>query len=472
MVVLLLLVTAAGVGQWRYDLADRLGLEVANPVTDPAGVQPPAGLQLPAQPVARRVATPVRPTAIDPAAVRRALAPYVGSRALGRHVDVLVAGLTGKPVFSSGSGVVTPASTTKLLTSTAALESLGSMTRFTTSVHLRPGTHRIVLVGGGDPFLASTTKAAKGLYPARSTTAQLAAATAKALKRDGITRVRLGYDASLFTGPAVNPAWPATYLSEDVVPPISALWVDEGRDTDDRFSADPARAAAAVFAGQLKARGIRVIGQPTARTAAQATGQGASGPELAAVQSATVGQIVERTLSVSDNNAAEVLARHVGLAERNDGSFVGATTAIRQVLNRLGIPTAGLTMHDGSGLSRQDRLRPRTLIDLLQMVAGRPELSEVLSGLPVAGFSGSLADRYDEAPAAGRGRVRAKTGTLTGVSGLAGITTDLSGATMVFVAMADRVAVPKTLEARRALDRITAALAACRCAADVAGRTP
>jgi D-alanyl-D-alanine carboxypeptidase/D-alanyl-D-alanine-endopeptidase (penicillin-binding protein 4) len=464
-VVLALLAAAVVVGQWRYDLAGRLGLENADPATDPAGVRPPAGLQLPPQPAALRVATPVHPTALDPAAVRRALTPYVDSRALGKHVDVLVAGLSGKPVFRSGNGVITPASTLKLLTSTAALESLGSMARFTTSVHLRPGTHRIVLVGGGDPFLASTTTAAKGLYPVRATTAQLATATVEALKRQGIARVRLGYDASLFTGPAVSPAWPATYLSEDVVPPISALWVDEGRDADGGFSADPARTAGTVFAAQLRNRGIRVVGRPSVQRAGGT-------PEIAAVHSAPVGQIVERTLSVSDNNAAEVLARHVGRAERNDGSFVGATTAVQQVLDGLGIRTAGLTMHDGSGLSRKDRLEPRTLIDLLQVAASRPEMREVLTGLPVAGFSGSLADRYDEAPAAGRGRVRAKTGTLTGVSGLAGMVTDLSGATIVFVAMADRVAVPKTLEARRALDRITAALGACRCAAGTAGSTP
>jgi D-alanyl-D-alanine carboxypeptidase/D-alanyl-D-alanine-endopeptidase (penicillin-binding protein 4) len=351
----------------------------------------------------------------------------------------------------------------KLLTSAAALESLGAQTRFTTSVHLLSGRHRIVLVGGGDPFLASTAKAAKGLYPARATTADLARQTALALRSDGITRIRLGYDANLFAGPAVSPAWPASYLPDDVVPPISALWVDEAR-AGDRYSDDPALAAVEVFAKQLRARGIKVKGQPIAQRAPAA-------PQIAAVRSAPVGEIVERTLSVSDNNAAEVLARHVGLAERNDGSFTGATTAITQVLESVGVDTTGLVIHDGSGLSREDRLRPTTLIDLLQLAAHRPELRDVLTGLPVAGFTGSLADRYDQAQQAGRGRVRAKTGTLTGVSALAGITTDLDGATIVFAVLADRIAVPDTLAARRALDRITAALGGCRCGV-AAGATP
>jgi D-alanyl-D-alanine carboxypeptidase/D-alanyl-D-alanine-endopeptidase (penicillin-binding protein 4) len=95
--------------------------------------------------------------------------------------------------------------------------------------------------------------------------------------------------------------------------------------------------------------------------------------------------------------------------------------------------------------------------------ADHPELREVVTGLPVAGFSGSLASRYAEAPAAGRGRVRAKTGTLTGVSGLAGLATDLTGTPMIVIALADHIAVPLTMKARIALDRITAALGACRC---------
>ena len=92
-----------------------------------------------------------------------------------------------------------------------------------------------------------------------------------------------------------------------------------------------------------------------------------------------------------------------------------------------------------------------------------PGLRAVIRGPPVAGFLGLLQDRFDVAPAAARGRVRAKTGTLTGVSGLAGIATDLDGNRMAFVVIADRIAVPRTLAARHALDLIAGALGACRC---------
>ncbi len=458
--VLVVAVALLAVGQWRLDLSDRLGLE-PNPRTDPGAVSPPAGLQLAEQPAARRVAPVASAGRLNPAAVRRALAPYVADHALGKRVDVLVADLDGTIVYRRGDSAVRPASTMKLLTSTAALQVLGPMRRFSTTVDQVPGSRRIVLVGGGDPFLASTAKRAKGLYPQRATTAELAARTAAALRREGVGKVRLGYDASLFTGPAVNPAWPSTYLPEDVVPPISALWVDEAEDGAGHYVSDPAAAAAAVFAGQLRAAGVKVLGSPTPRTARPA------GRRIAAVRSAPLGEIVQRLLTVSDNNAAEVVLRHVGIAIRNDGSFAGGTTAVRTVLGRLGIPTRGLRMHDGSGLSREDRLRPQTLVALFRTAASpaHPRLRDVVTGLPVAGFSGSLAGRYRTAPHAGLGRVRAKTGTLTGVSGLAGVAVDLDGTPLIFAALTDRVPVADTLGARQALDRITAALGACHCGA-------
>jgi len=452
--LVVLLVVAAG-ANLQFDLGERwFGSQHAT--REPADVLPPAGLDLatgePAPPVAG--ASAGRP--IDAAAVRSALAAYAGAADLGRHVDVAVSDLgSGELVYSSGAGPVTPASTTKLLTTTAALEKLGPMARFRTTV--RQDGDRIVLVGGGDPFLASDRKAAKGLYPVRATLDDLAASTAAALTQQGLATVRLSYDASLFSGPAVSPDWPASYLPDNVVPPITALWVDEGQDGSGHYVPDPARAAATAFAAALARHGITVTGAPAAGTGGTT--------EIAAVQSAPLGEIVERTLAVSDNNAAEVLGHQVGLAVRQDGSFAGGAAAVMEVLQQLDVDTAGSTVYDGSGLSRRNRLTPQLLLDVLEVASSddHPALRSVITGLPVAGFVGSLQERFEDAPAAARGRVRAKTGTLTGVSGLAGIATDLDGNRMAFVAIADHIAVPRTLAARRDLDLIAAALGSCRC---------
>jgi D-alanyl-D-alanine carboxypeptidase/D-alanyl-D-alanine-endopeptidase (penicillin-binding protein 4) len=273
--------------------------------------------------------------------------------------------------------------------------------------------------------------------------------------------VRLGYDDSLFTGPAVNPAWEPDYVPDGVVSPITALWVDQGRPAEGFGRVkDPARAAASAFADALRAAGITVLGKPAHGTA------GAAGAELARVESAPLREIVEHVVAVSDNEGSEVLTRHVGLAVSGEGSSAAGVRDTMATLAGLGVDVAGSTVHDGSGLSRQGALTMSTLLTTLQVATSpaHPELAAVVAGLPVAGFSGSLSERFEEVAPAGPGRVRAKTGTLSGVGSLAGIATGVDGSSMVFVVAADRIALPDTLEARDALDRAAASLGACRCA--------
>jgi D-alanyl-D-alanine carboxypeptidase/D-alanyl-D-alanine-endopeptidase (penicillin-binding protein 4) len=272
--------------------------------------------------------------------------------------------------------------------------------------------------------------------------------------------VRVGYDDSLFAGPQFAPTWEPDYGPDEVVAPITALWVDEGRPRSGFGRVpDPSDRAARVFAAALAQQGITVLGAPEQVRA------GADARELARVDSAPLAQIVERVLDVSDNEAAEVLGHHVGLAAGGEGSFAGGVRGVEKTLRDLGVPLTGAALYDGSGLSRADRLDPATLMALLRLVADpeHPELRPVLTGLPVAGFTGSLAYRFEEKARGGTGTVRAKTGTLTGVSGLAGVVTDRDGTPLVFVVVADKVAVVDTLDARAALDRIAADLAGCAC---------
>ncbi|MCZ4498651.1 MAG: dacB [Marmoricola sp.] len=454
----MLLVVLAAFGNVQYDLGHRwLGLEARDPASAPSQVRAPAGLDLAAGTPAPAVARTAVGGSLAPAAVRRALAPYLSDDALGSHVAVRVTELgSGRVVFRRGPASVIPASTNKLLTGAAALEALGPMTRFRTSV-VGSGS-RIVLVGGGDPFLASRPAKAT-TYPARANLVVLARRTAAALKAQGTTKVSLGYDASRFTGPAVNPHWPADYVPDGVVPPISALWVDEAKDGAGRYVTDPAAVAAGAFGKALGRQGITVTG--LRELAAEA-----GAPTLASVSSAPVGEIVQQTLTVSDNNAAEVLARQVGVAA-GDASFAGSEKAVFAVLRGLGVRTAGSRAFDGSGLSRDNRLTPAMLTDVLRAAASgdHPRLREVITGLPVAGFTGSLANRFDEGAAAARGRVRAKTGTLTGVHGLAGIASDVDGNLMVLVLVADRVPTSGAGLAPTVLDKMAGALGACHCGA-------
>ncbi len=457
-VLVLSLLLAAGAA-YRFDLgAEWFGTGEPDPGTDPAAVAPPNGLTLPALSAPDPVAEPDDdPGVVVRARVQRAVASFLADADLGPHVVATVGSLDGSTTFvSAGGATAIPASTTKLLTTTAALAVLGPDHVFSTTV-VREG-RGVVLVGGGDPLLDRSTKG--NAWPDRADVVTLAGATAKALREQGRNRVTVGYDDSLFSGPADNPAWPGDYVPDGVVSPITALWVDEGRDTDGfGYVADPSAVAAQEFADALARAGIEVTGPPAARRA----GPGAT--ELAHVDSAPLSQIVERVLAVSDNEGAEVLARHVGLATSGTGSSKAGTAAVLRTLTDLGVRTEGAEVYDGSGLSRENLLTADTLVDVLRLAASpdQPDLRSVLSGLPVAGFTGSLEFRAGDGPAQARGRVRAKTGTLSGVSALAGFSTELGGSDLVFAVLADRVDLLDTLDARAALDDLGAALAGCRC---------
>jgi serine-type D-Ala-D-Ala carboxypeptidase/endopeptidase (penicillin-binding protein 4) len=415
----------------------------------------------PAQPLSVDLPSPTpAPTVAEPASgtlkagkVRRVLARGL-TGALGDHVLAAVAGTEGDPVAGHGSGVAVPASTNKLLTSAAVLSLSGPEQRYATKV-VDGGGRRIVLVGGGDPLLVAKPSHS---YPHRADLATLAAGTAAALKQHGRTSVRLQYDDSLFTGPAVNPSWPQSYISEGVVAPITALWVDEGR-TNGGLSraADPSAEAATAFASALEDAGVTVKGVPTHVTAPEGAEQ------LAEVQSPPLREIVDHVLETSDNEGAEVLAHQAGLAAGDGASFDGGVQSVLATLDELGVDTAGIELHDGSGLSRDNRISAIALVQVLQAAATGTRLAPIVSALPVAAFSGSLIARYDDHDDAGRGIVRAKTGTLTGVDALAGYTQDADGSPVVFAVIADEVAVTDTLKARDALDALATDLTTCRC---------
>ncbi|WP_371405476.1 D-alanyl-D-alanine carboxypeptidase/D-alanyl-D-alanine-endopeptidase [Kribbella sp. NBC_00662] len=399
----------------------------------------------------------VAPTA---AGVGKALAAVLKDPSLGTHHGVYVYDASrGKPVFSVGTATpYTPASTLKLLTTVSALATLGPDHTFATKV-VSAGKGSIVLVGGGDPLLA--VRQAPD-YPARATLQTLAASTAKALKAQGTTRVTLGYDASLFTGPAANANWEANYIPEGIAAPTTALWVNEGRLSPGmaKRATLPAQAAATSFAKLLGTYGITVA--PTVKAA---TAQ-AKGAPLALVKSPTLGQIVEYINQHSDNDGAEVLLRQVGIATGNGGSYVGGVKGVRATLTKLGLDVSKARIYDGSGLTRANKVPLDLLAGAVRVAISKdhPELRHLLTGLPIAGFNGSLRERFTTpGTATGTGLVHAKTGTLTGVHSLAGYARDRSGTLLVFAVASDSVPVPKTLDARAALDRTTAALANCGC---------
>ena len=407
---------------------------------------------------------------------------------LGPQVGALVTNLsTGQVLYELNPGTgFTPASTTKLATATAALDTLGPDARFTTLVRIsgqasRPasGVATIVLVGGGDPVLAAGRYPAAD-YPQPATLTSLAAKTAKALRAMGVSSVRLTYDASRFSGPEVAPGWkpvgaPGNYISSGNVTPITGLELDQGRltaggkpeDSDDPGnyrprSLTPSLDAARAFAGFLRKDGITIGGRPSAARAGTAPG---SGKVLAAVHSPALAVIVQQMLSESNNVIAETLARQVAVATGRPGTFAGAAAAVMAVDARLKV--SGLHLYDGSGLSPLDRISPQALVRLVGLAAtkGPRSLRSVITGLPVAGFSGTLGPGSFFGPF-GRnalGTVRAKTGNLTHVATMAGVAYTAGGELLGFAFMGNDIPQKLATQPEFALAELATALAGCGC---------
>ena len=393
----------------------------------------------------------------SPGSLATRLAGLMRGSGLGADLSgTVIDPMTHRTLFASRADQpAVPASTTKLTTSTAVLAAVGPGHRITTDV-VRAG-NSVVIVGGGDPTL--TTSAPKNAYPRPATLTDLAAQTASALKAQGVRRVRVDYDVSAYAGRTSGPGWKPNYFSEGDVAPVSALELDEGRVAPGSPTrvANPPRIAADAFARQLTRRGI-------AATIGRQTKAPAGARKLASVQSPPISALVERLLTDSDNDIAEAMARQTAMKLGKPATFQGGAAAVHQVLASLGL-AAGINTVDGSGLSPLNRITPNGLARLLAFDASsttHPEVRTVMSGMPIAGFSGTLAHRYGTGTAAaGRGVVRAKTGTLDGVNTLAGVVYDTDGRLLAFAFMANRVQSPAV--ALAALDSLAGTLAGCGC---------
>ncbi|WP_405360950.1 D-alanyl-D-alanine carboxypeptidase/D-alanyl-D-alanine-endopeptidase [Kitasatospora sp. NBC_00085] len=402
--------------------------------------------------------------------LQQALATVLGDRNLGTVSLAVADAAGGRLLYGSGENTpATPASTTKLATSVAALSLIPGDTRLTTRVVKGADPGEITLVGGGDPTLTALPADQVQIagLPADADTAPasldaLARQTAAALKATGTTTVKLDYDLSLYSGNPQHKNHDAANIAL-----VTSLMVDEGKvDPKSREDAparvaDPALSAADAFATLLKAQGVTVDGRAKPATAPAA----ATAPVLGRVDSPTVARLVERLLTTSDNTLAEAIARQAALAAHQPASFEGAATAVTQELARLGVPTAGVVLNDGSGLHQGNAIPPAVLVQLLSLAASEqhPTLRPVLTGLPIAGFTGTLGKRFGSGSGAAEaaGLVRAKTGSLSGVNTLAGTVVDAEGRLLSFAVMTRTNAPADT--ARAAMDRIVARLAACGC---------
>jgi D-alanyl-D-alanine carboxypeptidase/D-alanyl-D-alanine-endopeptidase (penicillin-binding protein 4) len=416
-------------------------------VTMPAYAAPQAAPRGPAESV-----LPL-PDAADEGApddLAKVLDPILATPSLGGSVGAIVLDVaTGAVLYQREAAMPRSlASNQKVFTALAILDALGPESTIETTATWDAATTTVTLVGAGDPTLATVT--ARG-----SSLAELADQIVARVPDE----VSLRYDTSLFDGPQIAPGWTPEYPALGIAAPVSPLVVDRSRiPGQDARQPDPARAAAEALAVLLADRGVSVRDIAAGMDA---------GEVIATTASEPVATMVETMLTESDNDMSEILAHLAGAKQTGTGSFASGAAATLATLQSLGVPANGAEFVDGSGLSYEDVASPLTLASTLALTAGESGPAwtwPVILGLPVAGLTGTLADRFDGPDTrAGAGIVRAKTGTLIGVSTLAGTVVDADGRLLAFAFMSDRTS--DIDSSRVALDTAATALATCGCRA-------
>jgi serine-type D-Ala-D-Ala carboxypeptidase/endopeptidase (penicillin-binding protein 4) len=401
---------------------------------------------------------------------------------------------------------LTPASNLKLVTTSAALDTLGADFVFRTLLVQKGNT--LALIGDGDPTLGDAELLRKVDW--KSTT--LFEKWAEALKARGLTKAdQLLYDDSIFDQTYQHPNWPADQIHKRYVAgvaglnfnancldfylqtrgggevvdyridpptvdipirntcvqgPKNAVWLSRAAGSDEIILRgqtpasnvepisvtinNPPRFTADAFTGAFAAAGIEISGRPTRDPTIR---QSARDWAVLAVHETPIKQVLTRANKDSMNVYAESLFKRVGAnATGEPGSWENGSAAIGKYLVSLGIAENQFTLDEGSGLSRKNLVSPDLIITLLRHQFHGKNRDLYLSTLAVGGVDGTLENRFDNTPL--KNRVHAKSGFIDGVSSLSGYAQSTSGQWYAFSILFNGIGKGTNATAKKMQERI------------------
>ena len=330
---------------------------------------------------------------------------------------------------------LSPASNLKILTAAVALDVLGPGFTYSTKVVSTLGADGVVvgdlyLVGGGDPVLASDWwNGNNPKWPPFNETS--IESLADAIQQQGVTKItgNLIGDGSRYDDEFFAPTWAgADHVTQ--AGPIDALLANDSWETVQVAAKDPALGAATVLRSMLKDRGI-IVGDVSTGVAPP------GGATIAEVQSQPLPAILAEMLTTSDNNTSEMVLKEIGFKARGQGTRVAGLQVVMEKLTAWGVPTTGVVLVDGSGLSDANRLTCATILGVLEHGSATDAVGQ---GMPVAGAAGgTLFDVFTDTPLAGK--LHGKTGSLNpncnpgqlGAKSLGGYVPQPSGGAIEFV---------------------------------------
>ncbi len=420
---------------------------IASGSSETAGVPLPTESDVPPrpQPSAVPAGTHLRTCSVASAAAQPALGSLAAS---------VVNASTGEVLFDrAGSAAAVPANVTQLLTAASAIKILGSTTQLSTRVMDGSSEGTIVLVGGGDPTLATTSN---GVYDGAPLISDLAtsAMAAYTAKHPGKPITTIVIDVSLWNA-ADNwdASWPASERANGYLSYITPLMVDGDRndptDPESARGSDPVARAGQAFADAAGLDNVTFT-----------RGTATSSTVLAEVKSQPISTLVGQMLLGGDDTLAEMLARVMSKKAGFDGSSGSVGQVIPLTLKDLGLTTTGLTLKDGSGESPANAVPPLLVSQLMVKVrANEADLGSIYAGMPVAGESGNLYDRFTGGNAAAKGKVVAVTGWITNARSLAGVVNAADGTPLAFAfyGLGDAI----STDTKEALDTLATAVFTC-----------
>jgi len=213
---------------------------------------------------------------------------------------------------------------------------------------------------------------------------------------------------------------------------------------------DPGMYFGAVLKGTLRRYGVEVLGGVR-----RANTTGLDGARVVyTLESRPLAEVVKAMLKYSVNLYSDLILKVLGREVAGDGSWEGGARVLLRLAEELGVDRSEVEVADGSGLSRWNRLSANAIVKLLLALYSNREFYEAL---PIAGVDGTLRSRMQNTLA--QGNLRAKTGTLTGVSALSGYVTTRDGVVLVFSMIFNGFSAPSSVVKRSVEDRVGVLLA-------------
>jgi D-alanyl-D-alanine carboxypeptidase/D-alanyl-D-alanine-endopeptidase (penicillin-binding protein 4) len=340
--------------------------------------------------------------------VPKSFQDLANSQALAKPGILIIDPISQTEIFESEADIPrAPASILKLISSVTAIKAYGADKVFKTSINSTSDPERFILLGEYDPWLTTSASSAKRFQRALST---------KLISAIGQT--------------GVDP--------EAVTIEFNGLFTKDIENLR------------AFYGNKVK---FKRVTQAEVKTLPGLT-------PLAEISSPHLSDIVGFTLLWSDNTLADRLARNASDEMGFTRDSNGMNKAFQETLKSLDVNYAGLSVKDGSGLSHDDRVSARTIAELLWKIRIEPEFQSVYDGLPVAGESGTLKDRFKKSAKSAKGLVKAKTGWINTSVTLAGYV-EVGNNEYVFAVIANSVKPTETSRdlARKTIDKMLATVA-------------